>query len=590
MNKKPTKSTFFLFTLLLLFAVYSCKQSIQNTGESTVRVQILSNPEMLNPLRFSDGQSDFILRFMFQQLTDVDYASSETIPLLADSLPKIEKTPDGFMKYTYRLRPQARWDNGSPVTARDIEFSLKALKNPKVNNPQIKQAYEHCSDFIYDTKDSLKFTIVFNIPDIFSESNSGGFPVIPEYFYDPKGLLRAFSLKQINQAADEKDKEGIKIAADPRLGEFADDFNSEKRMREKQYISGSGPYSFEEWTTGQRIVLKKKKNWWGDQLRGTNIFFDNNVSQIVYKIINDMSGSIVALKAHDIDLMFSIKPKDFAELEKNEKFKASYNTYTPPTLRYDCLSLNCKREKLADTLTRKAIAHLLDVGQMIQTVMYGYARQTIGPISPSKSKTYASDITPYDYNIEKAKSLLARAGWKDSDGDGILDKTINGKKIKLELEYSYNSGNDTRKQVGLLLQEEARKVGIAISLVQQEWSVFLENRKKHNFDIMYGAWSASYVSDDLKQIYRSDQSINGGSNYSGFGNATSDALIDSIRVEMNEEKRNAMYKKLQHIIHDDAGNIFLWSPTERMAISSKFENIQTSIIRPGFYEAAFKLK
>jgi len=558
---------------------YSCKSNKKAAAKGNVTIHISSDPEMLNPLCYTDAHAAYIMRFMFQSLLDIDYKTLEPVPVLAESKPTMEKTQDGKLKFTYKIRPEAKWDNGTPITAKDIEFTLKAIKNPKVNNPQVKPGYEHLTDFIYDEKDPLKFTIVFDATFFLAEMESGDYTVIPEYFYDPKGLMKGFTIKQLNE-----DKE---LANDPKINEFATDFNSEKRMREKSSIQGSGPYQLDEWTTGQRVVLKRKENWWGDKFKGTNMFFDANPAKLTYKVINDQTSALVALKAGDLDLMATIKAKDFSELVKSDKFKEKFNLYTPMALVYTFIGLNNKRPFFSDRRTREAIAHLVDINKMIQTIHYGYAQATIGPIHPSKAKMYNNDIKPYDYNIEKAKQLLTESGWKDSNGDGTIDKTIDGKHTEFIVDYTYNAGNDSRKQTGLLLQEEARKVGIQINIVAQEWSVYLENCKKHNFDINFGGWVAPPVLPDLKQLYHSESALNGGSNFSSFGTPESDALLDSIRVELNEDKRNAMYKKLQQIIHDDATYIFLTIQNERMAISKRFSNAEPSVVRPGYYEAGF---
>jgi ABC-type transport system substrate-binding protein len=567
-------------SLIVVVMLFACKSSKKSNVRADVTVHIMSDPEMLNPVCYTDAGAAYIMRYMYQSMIDIDFKTLELTPVLAESMPVIEKEADGKMKFTYRIRPEAKWDNGSPITAKDVEFTLKVIKNPKVNNAHARPYYEHLIDFIYDTTDPLKFTVVYDVTYILAESSSGDYLVLPEYFYDPNGLMKNFTVKQLNE---EKDK----LASDAKINEFANDFNSEKRMREKDQIGGSGPYKLDEWITGQRVVLKKKENWWGDKLKGTNMFFEANAPKINYKTINDMTSALVALKAGDLDLMHGIKPKDFFELSQSEKFKASYNAYTPTTLAYAYIGINSKRPKFSDRRTREAIAHLLDINKMIQTVYYGYAQPTIGPIHPSKTKMYNNNIKPYEYDLEKAKQLLAEAGWKDTNGDGTLDKMIDGKRTEFIVDYIYNAGNDTRKQTGLLIQEDARKVGITINVLQQEWAIFLENQKKHNFDISYGAWITAPVLSDLKQVYHSESALNGGSNYTSFGTPESDAIIDSIRIELNEEKRNRMYKRFQQISHDEAVNLFMYAPTERIAISKRFSNADVSIMRPGFYEAAF---
>ena len=100
--------------------------------------------------------------------------------------------------------------------------------------------------------------------------------------------------------------------------------------------------------------------------------------------------------------------------------------------------------------------------------------------------------------------------------------------------------------------------------------------------------SALPTPDDPKQIWHTE-SINGGSNYVSFGTPETDKLIDEIRGELNEDKRNNLYRQFQVAVHDACPYIFIWSPKERIAISKKFTNTETFIVRPGFNEAGFKL-
>jgi len=211
-----------------------------------------------------------------------------------------------------------------------------------------------------------------------------------------------------------------------------------------------------------------------------------------------------------------------------------------------------------------------------------------GPINPYKKGAFNDTITPYDFNIEKAKKLLADAGWKDSNGNGTIDKVINGQLTEFNITFTYNSGNDARRDAGMIFKEAARQAGINVDVVPQEWSIYIDNQKQHNFEMYYGGWIGSTSPDDPKQIWGTE-SINGGSNYVYFGNAETDKLIEDIRSELNEDKRNDLYRKLQVIIHQQVPYIFIWSPTEKIAISKRFTNDETFIVRPGFNEAAFKL-
>jgi len=472
-----------------------------------------------------------------------------------------------------------RWQ---PITAKDIEFTLKVIKNPKVDNARTKPYYEFIEDIKFYDNDPLKFTFICKEVYILAESSSGDFSVLPASVYDPKGLMSGFTIKQLNENA-------AALENDPKIIEFAKDFNSEKYQREKGSIVGSGPYAFDSWITGQKVVIKRKKSWWGDNVKtDKNMFFEANAPELIYQTINDQTTALVALKAGNLDVMHGIKAKDYVSLPQSKKITENYNLHTPMMMAYSYLGLNTRLPKFSDKKVRQALAHLVDVDKIIKTISYGMAVRVVGPIHPSKTTEYNTSLTPYSYDVEMAKKMLAEAGWKDSNGDGTIDKTINGEKTEFKIDFTYNGGNDERKAVALMFQEEARKVGIEVNVVPQEWSIYLDNQKNHKFEMFYGAWISSPIPNDHKQIFHTE-SYNGGSNYVGFGNASSDALIDSIRIELNEPKRDAMNKRFQAILHEDVPYIFLSAPKEKIAIHKRFTNADASVMRPGFWEAGFKM-
>ncbi|PJB14796.1 MAG: hypothetical protein CO118_06740 [Flavobacteriales bacterium CG_4_9_14_3_um_filter_32_8] len=580
-----------LFSILVLsISLFSCggdtDSKIENVGFSS-NSDIVVNHEsadatMLNPFNYSDAGAGNILANIFYSLLSIDYNTLEIVPLVAQKRPKIELTNDGGMKITYNLRPEAKFDDGTPITAKDVEFALKVILNPKVDNPNQKPYYEFIKDIVFYENDSLQCTFICKNVYLLAEVFSGDLVLLPKKIYDPKGLMDEFTISDLVENSE-------KLASNKKIIEFATAFNSEKYQRDAAWIQGCGPYLLEEWQTGQKIVLKRKENWWGDQLKDQGMYFNIHPSKIVFQTINDQTTAKEALKGGEIDVMRGIKAQDFNELKKTKKFTDNFNSYTPPQMAYTYLGINVKKPMFSDKRTRQALAHLIDVDKIIDVIVLGYGTKAIGPEHPSQKKQFNNNIQPYDFNPDKAKTLLAEVGWKDRDGDGILDNTIAGEKLKFELSYIYNQGNDARKAVGLMFQEEARKVGIIVNVVAQDWSIFIENNQQHNFDMYYGGFISSPIPSDYKQIYHTS-SYNGGSNYTGFGNDVTDALIDSIRGEIDEDKRAVLNYKFQEIVHDECANIFLYYPTEKIAIHKRFSNTATSPYRPGYWLGGFTVK
>ncbi|MBI3502588.1 MAG: hypothetical protein HY063_12425 [Bacteroidetes bacterium] len=572
---------FLISSAFFVLIFFSCNNNFKNRNE--VVVHLLAAPEMLNPINYSDSKSGQIINHIFQRLMDVDYRQPENfVPVLSESRPQVEKTSDGKMLITYHLRKEARWDNGTPVTAKDVEFTFKTVKCPLVNNQNAKSYFDFISDFKLYAEDPLKFTIISNKIYFLAEAASADAPIIPEYFYDPKRLMRNFTLKQIAE-------EGEKLKKNEKMKEFAGDFNSEKRMRDPGFISGSGAYKFSQWKTNERIVLEKKENWWGDKLEKENCYFEAYPDKLIYQIIKDQTTAIVSLKAGNLDVMNSIKSKDFVELNNSEKFTENFNAYNPMMYAYSYIAINTKNPLLADKLTRQALVHLVDVDKMIQAIKYGQAQRVIGPVHPSKKKEYNSELVPYDYNIGKTKKLLEESGWKNTNGDETLDKIIDGKHTEFIIDFLYNAESDERKSIALMFQQEAKKIGIQVNIISVEFAIYIQRCKNHEFDLTTGQLLSGPTPDDFKQTFHSESTNNKGANYTNFCNAECDAVIDSIRTELNENKRAIMYKRFQKILYDEVPIIFLWAPTERIAIHKRFSNVYPSVMRPGFWEAGFSL-
>ena len=140
------------------------------------------------------------------------------------------------------------------------------------------------------------------------------------------------------------------------------------------------------------------------------------------------------------------------DLDNSSKFTQNFIKSEPPMLSYTYIGLNMLDPLLKDRRVREALAHLVDVEEINRTLLYGQQTRIVGDVLPLFKDDYNNDIVSRDYDMEKAVSLLEAAGWKDTDGDGIRDKVVDGRKRSLSLTYNYNSGNPMRENVGLMLQ------------------------------------------------------------------------------------------------------------------------------------------
>jgi len=586
---KQLTTKYLLFSALTITLIFSGCNSDGSKSDKTYKDQVviheLSNPQGLNAITTSDAQASAIKSNLFQSLlsADMDDEEMKIIPWLAKSRPIVTVLPGNTgMEITYEIKEEAAWDDGTPITASDIIFSIKAAKCPKVNSDHLKPYIEFITEVLTYPENPKKLTFVSKEVYILAEHVTGDIAIIPEKVLDPKGLLRNFTIAQFNAPTEA-------VLSDPRIKEFADAYNSEPYNREPEFIACSGPYKLVSWQTGQRLILERKDNWWGKKYEKESFLFEAYPKRLVYEIVNDFNTALTALKDEKIDVILVTPVKEYLDLDKSAAFKANYIKSEPLMLSYTYIGLNVRDKILNDKKVRQALAQLIDADMINQKVLYGMQFRVIGEVMPLFKDDYNNALKPYQYNPELAKKLLAEAGWKDSDGDGVLDKVINGEKTPFVLKYTYNSGNPVRETVGLLMQEWFKQSGIKVEVTPMEWVLYLEELKKNKIQMFYGGWVSSPRPNDPKQIWHST-SRNGGSNYTGFGDAQSDALIDDIRKELDPSKRSILIKRWQALLHEEVPYIFLFGQNYRNVVHKRFDNLHESPIYPGYWPAGFKLK
>lgn len=589
---KSYKSALNLSALALIFLTLfsACgggSSSSADGGKNEVIVHLLGNPDMLHPVNNQGAASTAMMCNIFQRLMYPDHKSLELAPILATSFPDTMTVTDTVtgaqsIHVTYNLRPEAKWDNGEPILASDVVFTHKTVKNPLVDAMAKRSYLNKVQDIITYDDDPLKVTFVCDMYVRAVYSTAAEVPIIPEYHYDPKGLMKEFTIKDLTENAEA-------LKENPTIKAFAEEFNSSKYQNQPGQIIGSGAYEFKEWKDNIRIVLKKKENWWGDALVAENHFFEAFPDKILYQLIKDQTAAITALKGEKMDVMRGIRSKDFVELKNSESFNKNFDRKAESMLAYTYLGINNTRKVLSGTKTRLALGYLMDCNSIINDIGYGFGERVIGTVHPTNTKYYNSGITPRAFDPEKAKQLLAEDGWEDIDGDGILDKEFDGEFLPFDIKFTFNSGNDEREAIGKMLKEEARKVGITITVIEQEWSIFIDNQTKHDFDICIGSWILEVAPDDPSQLFH-QESANGGSNYPGWGNTYSDSIIEEIGRTLDENKARELWFELQQVMHDDPPYIFSHAPKNKLAIHRRFDNAYSSAMYPGYWVAGFKVK
>lgn len=522
-------------------------------------MELLSDPENLNPFTGNDQPSNRVLAWIFQGLLSIDPETFEQRPVIAAELPEIS---EDHLTYTFRLRDDVTFSDGKPLTAEDVVFSLKTIRHPKVAAPHLRNYF----DSVRDATAADAHTVRIDLKQVYFRNTwmLGGFEILPRHHYDPENLLANVTVAQLN------DWEAIPVEERMNVERFAKQFN-ENFVRDPL---GSGPFFIEDVdrdvVTGEQIVLRHRGNYWApDDTDLEDAYFD----RIVFRVINDTEAQLVAFKAGKVDYIQRITPIQAARQTSDARFQERSRKHAEILGGYAYIGWNQRRPIFADKRVRQALSHLVDKQNIVDKVMLGLAEPIEGPVF-AKRPEYNDTLEPWSYSPEKARALLAEAGWEDTDGDGILDKEIDGKRVPLRFEILSNAGNDERRKVGLAVIDSFKRHGIDASFRAVDWSILLSQLDRSDIDAVIMGWGGggAVIPPDLYQIWHSSQAVENGSNYVGFKNAEADDLMERYRVEFDAEERKRLYDRMQEILYEEQPYTFLYSRAQVSVWDRRFSD------------------
>jgi peptide/nickel transport system substrate-binding protein len=219
------------------------------------------------------------------------------------------------------------------------------------------------------------------------------------------------------------------------------------------------------------------------------------------------------------------------------------------------------------------MTYLTDRKQILKTVMFGLGEVVDSPIYIFRPE-YDKTLESYPYDPQKALTLLKEAGWADTDGDGVLDKVVDGERIPFRFEFKIPSGAEVSKSISLVLQDEMKRYGIASSVRELDWTIFLADVKNHKFDVVLMAWGMQASEPDAYQVWHSSQAANKGSNHISYKNPRVDKILEEYRREFDAEKRIEMYREFQRILHDEQPYTFLFARKYVSAVHRRFQGVE----------------
>lgn len=516
---RKQKGTFFKFLLLLLIvfmalsgcnkyndeAGTSSKGNADQKGQDNNTTKVVSmDPNVFNFATNQDiphldphggaANTSFRVTYMlYDRLVNYEGTSTEPKPMLAKSW----KVSDDGKTYTFSLREDAVFHDGTPVTAEAVKYSFtRAIKVGKSAAGIFNKVIDENSFDIVDDH-TIKITLKK--------------PFGP--FIKTLGTVYANIIN-------------------PKLAEHAGSDMGQKYLADHEM--GSGPYVLKSWDRGQKIVLESNENYWGDKPK---------IKTVNVLIIPEPSTARLMLEKGELDLLDSsmISPEVLKQMDgKNGVAVQSSTGY-----QIDYLTMYMEKGPLSDVKVRRAIAHSINYDALLKTIYLGEADR-IGGIVPKGMFGYNPAAKLYDYDLDKAKKLLAEAGYKEGE-------------LKLEIAISEN--NEVRKNTALLLQSDLAKIGIDLKIKTYAWPTYLDLVTSGKHQLALGSWTPDYPDPDYNLWYFAHSSSKGpGFNLAFYDNPKVDALLEKARASVDENLREKTYKEVQEIMAEDVPYIFVAQP------------------------------
>ena len=563
--------------ILAIFIICLFLSCIKNDNSkrlktNTVVAHMLSEPDGLHPFNNNSVMRSEIFAYTQKTLLQLDINSLDYIPTLLKELPS---SSDDNKTFYFELKDYIKWDDGSSLTAEDVVFSTKLMLCHLTNNAQIRPVYSSVIKSVdLDPKNPFKFSMTAQDIKWTAKTIMGGIYIQQKSYWDPNGIFDDITFEQIlNKSFKETDE----------IANWFNGFNDAKNGFEVENLKGLGPYEVSEWETEQYIILTKKKNWWGSNEK--SLYNNSFPEKIIYRVIKESASAYLALKKQDLDVTTNLGTLDLMKLQERDYFNENYDSDFKDRYGISYIGLNMKPDGtkhkpfFVDKKVRRAIAHLIPVDEIIDFVMFGHATRQAANVSPLK-KTYNDTLKLIELDINKANKLLDEAGWIDTDGDNIRDKIINGVKTPFKFKFSYMQ-SPISTEIVLIMKESMYKAGIVAEPEGMDFNLFYKNAADHKFDAMLAGWGSSAAYSNPMQLWHTTSWVNKGSNFCGFGDAESDALIEEANNTLDYETHRNALLKLQARIYEDQPYVFLYCSKRKFAIHKRFDNREMYFERPG---------
>lgn len=481
--------------------------TVASVKTDAINIALGSEPDDLNPLA-NTGHADYYdLIKVYSGLIKSD-KSLQMVPDLAESW---TVSPDS-KTYTFNLKKGVKWHDGKDFSAEDVKFTYDILR-----------AGEWTSVFPV----SVDYGNILNVSII-----------------DPDTVI--FTLKDGTVSFQER----FSVAILPKHILVDQDLSKTDFW---QKPVGTGPFEFKNWRHGEELLFTANPNYYGDSPK---------VGVLRYVFVPEEAARKSLLESGEVDAI-KIDPRAMTTLQNTRGVKV----YSMPSANWYALNLPNKMWPFTDKKVRQAIGYAINKKQILDTIFNGQGEISYGPFR-SEDWVYNPNIS-FQYDPEKAKKLLTEAGFKDSNGDGVLER--DGKDFKFELIYP--STNPERKDIAIAVKTDLENVGIKVEPVGKSWDEI--SQELYRSSPIVAAFGSPFDPDDNNyELWDTKYIGQGWWNPSSYSNPEVDSILDAARTTFDKEQRKKYYQKLQTILAEDQPLAFIVFCNYVYATSDKITDIK----------------
>lgn len=477
-----------------------------------------------NLMMAADNPTLPVLNLVNETLTGSSPIDGQYVPGLADYWTIAE---DG-RTYTFYLNQNARWHDGTPLTAADVVFSMDIQANPLTSTSYQATFVATVASYRAVDDHTVEMVATDVLAPVVFYGNSYA-PIMAKHIWE--------SVAPENWASDP--------------GSTGEDLSK---------VVGTGPFKLTEYDSSQgRVVMQKNPDYYDVQ---------PTIDEFIFVTSGDETAAIEALRAGAVDFYERVPPADVESLQADPSLGvADYETLSFSWYGYNLDP--AKTTLFQDVATRRALFYAVDRQSLVDNIYLGYAEVAQGS-QPRISIAYAPDriTTNYTFDPEKAKSLLAEAGWVDSDGDGIVEK--DGQPLSFEVMYA--SGSPTTDSVVAAMQEMWLNVGAQMTPNPVDFGQVLVPALTDTFDFQVCLLGFNWdPTADQSPMY-STSSYRAGFNAMKYSNPQVDELFTDASKELDEPKRIDLLVEAANIVNEDLPNCVMWFRRDQTAFNARLHN------------------